>query len=361
MSAPKFDELLSRVVRFLPDTHQNHRNPIAVSQRLAVTLRYLATGIGLQPLAASYKMGTSTVAGIVEKSQWQDIAEDFWRQWQFPLCLGAIDGKHVRIRAPPRSGSDFYNHKGFFSDILMAAADANYRFIYVDVGAYGRESNGGVLGRSAFGSRLAEGNINLPGPAVLPGTTTPSPFFFLGDEAFPLQQNLMRPYPGTNLQDRKRIYNYRQARARRVVENAFGILAARFRIFSRPIDLKPDKAVKIVKACTALHNFLATTERARYMPATFVDTTSDTGDVLPGEWRQHVAGDRNMVDGPRCSVGRVRPSRRAALVREQLADYFLSDAGVFPHQYSVLRLGGTDQYISKRSLGSMSFDFLLEY
>ena len=147
---------------------------------------------------------------------------------------------------------------------------------------------------------------------------------------------------GTNLQDRKRIYNYRLARARRVVENAFGILAARFRIFGRPIDCQPEKAVKIVKACVALHNFLASTERARYMPATFVDTTADTGEVQPGEWRQHVAGDRNMVDGPRCSVGRARPSQRAALVREQLADYFLSDAGVFPNQYNVLRLG-TDQ------------------
>ena len=123
------------------------------------------------------------------------------------------------------------------------------------------------------------------------------------------------------------------------MENAFGILAARFRIFGRPIDCQPEKAVKIVKACVALHNFLASTERARYMPASFVDTTADTGEVQPGEWRQHVEGDRNMVDGPRCSVGRARPSQRAALVREQLADYFLSDAGVFPHQYNVLRLG----------------------
>ncbi|KAK0131093.1 Protein ALP1-like [Merluccius polli] len=149
MSAPKFDDLVSRVIRYLPDSHQNHRNPIGASQRLAVTLRYLATGIGLQALSASYKMGTSTVSGIVEemcsaiwdalqgeymafpsRGQWQDIAEDFRRQWQFPLCVGAIDGKHVRIRAPARSGSDFHNYKGFFSIVLMAAADANYRFVY---------------------------------------------------------------------------------------------------------------------------------------------------------------------------------------------------------------------------------------
>ncbi|KAK0154865.1 Protein ALP1-like [Merluccius polli] len=324
MSAPKFDDLVSRVIRYLPDSHQNHRNPIGASQRLAVTLRYLATGIGLQALSASYKMGTSTVSGIVE-----EMCSAIW---------DALQGEYMAF--PSRVTSIIT--KVFFSIVLMAAADANYRFVYVDVGAYGRESDGGVLGRSAFGSRLAEGNLNLPAPAVLPGTTTPSPFFFLGDEAFPLQVNLMRPYPGTNLQDRKRIYNYRLSRARRVVENAFGILAARFRIFGRPIDCQPEKAVKIVKACVALHNFLASTERARYMPATFVDTTADTGEVQPGEWRQHVAGDRNMVDGPRCSVGRARPSQRAALVREQLADYFLSDAGVFPNQYNVLRLG-TDQ------------------
>ncbi|CAL8398025.1 unnamed protein product [Boreogadus saida] len=63
--------------------------------------------------------------------------------------------------------------------------------------------------------------------------------------------------------------------------------------------MRPVQAVKIVKACVALHNFLASTEQARYMPASFVDTTADTGEVQPGEWRQHVEGDRNMVDGPR--------------------------------------------------------------
>ena len=54
MSAPKFDDLVSRVIPYLPDSHQNHRNPIGASQRLAVTLRYLATGIGLQALYNIY-------------------------------------------------------------------------------------------------------------------------------------------------------------------------------------------------------------------------------------------------------------------------------------------------------------------
>ena len=54
MSAPKFDDLVSRVIPYLPDSHQNHRNPIGASQRLAVTLKYLATGIGLQALYNIY-------------------------------------------------------------------------------------------------------------------------------------------------------------------------------------------------------------------------------------------------------------------------------------------------------------------
>ena len=100
----KFDDLLSRVIRYLPDSH---RNLIGASQRLAVTLRYLATGIGLQALSASYKMGTSTVSGIVEemcsaiwdalqgefmvfpsRGQWQDIAEDFEAVAVSPVCRG---------------------------------------------------------------------------------------------------------------------------------------------------------------------------------------------------------------------------------------------------------------------------------
>ncbi|XP_023235748.1 uncharacterized protein LOC111635122 [Centruroides sculpturatus] len=165
--------------------------------------------------------------------EWLQIANRFWEKWQFPLCLGAIDGKHIRIKAPPMSGSEFFNFKKFFSIVLMAACDADYSFTFVDVGAYGSDSDATILSLSAFGSSLLSNNIeklNLPSEGKLPGTNTTLPFAFVADSAFPLKVKLTRPYPGMNFPEGESIFNHRLSRARRVIESTFGILASRWHI-----------------------------------------------------------------------------------------------------------------------------------
>ena len=67
----------------------------------------------------------------------------FDKTWQFPHCMGAIDGKHVTIQCPPRSGSEFFNYKKTFSIVLQAVVDADGNFMAVDVGDSGRHSDGG--------------------------------------------------------------------------------------------------------------------------------------------------------------------------------------------------------------------------
>ena len=83
----------------------------------------------------------------------------------------------------------------------------------------------------------------------------------------------------------KAIFNYRLSRARRIIENSFGILAARWRIFRRPMLVEPDRAVCYTKAAIALHNFLRTEESSTYCPPGFVDAEDGTGNAIGESWR----------------------------------------------------------------------------
>lgn len=78
------------------------------------------------------------------KEEWMDIAKDFETLHSFYNCLGALDGKHIKIQHPPNSGSLYYNYKGHYSIVLMALVKAKKEFIMIDVGCNGRVSDGGV-------------------------------------------------------------------------------------------------------------------------------------------------------------------------------------------------------------------------
>ena len=139
--------------------------------------------------------------------EWRVISELFHNRWQLPHCVGAADGKHIKILHPHNSGSQFYNYKGFYSIVLMAVVDAHYKFTVVDVGCQGRISDGGVLKNSTFWKSLVQGTLGLPEPSLLPqswdqsfqGFNEPIPYYFAGDDAFPLDINIMKPYSQRNL------------------------------------------------------------------------------------------------------------------------------------------------------------------
>lgn len=68
---------------------------------------------------------------------------EFQQRWNFPNALGCLDGKHVRVRCPNKSGSLYYNYKDFFSIVLMALVGPTYKFMAVDIGSFGREGDSG--------------------------------------------------------------------------------------------------------------------------------------------------------------------------------------------------------------------------
>lgn len=90
-------------------------------------------------------------------------------------------------------------------------------------------------------------------------------YIIVADDAFALHTNVMKPYPERNLTWDKRICNYRLSRARRTSENAFGILANRFRILLNLIALAVEKVEIITYACILLHNFLLSKKMQSYI------------------------------------------------------------------------------------------------
>ena len=137
-------------------------------------------------LSLCYRMGRSTISNIItetcqviwknlqplykkppEKEDFYAIARDFYEIWNFPHFVGAIDGKHCQIQSPANSESDFYNFHEFYSIVLMAVADAHYKFIYIDVGAKGKENDSTIFSRSSFGTALRNATLPVPDPSSL--------------------------------------------------------------------------------------------------------------------------------------------------------------------------------------------------
>lgn len=236
--------------------------------------RFLASGNDFKAMHTNYYRGASTIAKIVRtvcraiwkhlssqnippitKQLLEDVAIEFDKKANFPNCIGALDGKHIRISCPAHSGSLFYNYKGYNSIVLLAIVDSRYRFIFVDIGAYGKESDSTIFHNSKLYDLIVTHKLPIPAPKPLPCNQN-APFVFVGDEAFSLSNNVMRPYSGKHLSVEQRIFNYRLSRARRYVECAFGIMANKWRILHRAINVKYEFATDIIKACCVLHNFV---------------------------------------------------------------------------------------------------------
>ncbi|XP_055377140.1 uncharacterized protein LOC129609233 [Condylostylus longicornis] len=213
------------------------------------------------------------------EAEWATIAKDFSQLWQFKNCVGAMDGKHIHIKKPPGTGSCPH------SVVLFAVVNAKCEFIYINTGTNGRVSDGGILKRTNFYYKLQTKSLTLPPPVELEPNKPKVPFVFIGDDAFGLEENLMKPYKFSKTSREERIFNYRLSRARRVVENAFGILASRFRVLLTTINLNVENVDAVVLACCALHNFLKK-ENSEYAPARYIDhEDTESGTLIKGEWR----------------------------------------------------------------------------
>lgn len=259
--------------------------------------------------------------------EWTDVADQFDKQWNFPHCLGSMDGKHIILQSPIKSGTEYYNNKSFFSIVLFALVDANYNFIYANVGCQGRISDGGVFKNCDLYKKIANNSLKVTQALPLPQRSIHTPFVFVADKAFSLSEIIMIPFSGTHsMHTKEQVFIYRLSRCRRVVENVFGICSSIFRVLRKPLLLEPEKAEIIVMTIVYLHNFLRKSSFSRntYTPPGCFDSEDD-GRLIEGYWRQNDQPLQPLRNNPR------RSTITAKEIRDEFATYFIEN-GALPWQ-----------------------------
>ena len=273
MTKTTFSKLTSELHPHLTKSVTRLRMPIPVDQQVAVTICRLATNVEYQTISAVFGTGISTVCEIVHRTchamiehmlpkyvkmpsneRMKEIIEEFETLWGFPQVIGAIDDSHIPILKPADSPSDYFNWKGFYSIIIQGVVDSHGLFMDVNIGWPGKVHDARVFHNSTFYSKCHSGRFLPDWKQTINGIDIP--LVFLGDPAYPLLPWLMKPYPDTgSLTRQQQHYNYRQSRARMVVENAFGRLKGRWRCLLKCMDYyNIQYTTDAVVACVILHN-----------------------------------------------------------------------------------------------------------
>lgn len=343
LSPEMFDDLLIRLTPHLQKKDTHFRKAIPPGLKLCVFLRHLATGATYAELGYNFRVGKETIQKFVPdvaraivdeyaaevislpttNEGWLQVVGDFEARWNLPHCLGAFDGKHIRIQKPKNSGSLHFNYKQFFSVVLMALVDSKYQFLWIDVGGVGHQSDAQIYNNSELKECIDAGTLGIPDPASLPHDDDdhPMPYFFVGDDAFAMRTYMMKPYGRRNLDQQQKIFNYRLSRARRVVENAFGILALRFQCFLGQMRQEPETVRLLVEAAVMLHNLIR--KRYQALDVRMLDQEDAQHNLIPGAWR--TAAITEDLNRP---IRGNRDSELAKRQRDTLKYYFNSVGAV---------------------------------
>ncbi|XP_049271307.1 uncharacterized protein LOC119391642 [Rhipicephalus sanguineus] len=252
----------------------NMREAISVEKRVAAGMYRLCSSAEDRTIADLFGIGRSTVNTVFREfcKTVVDRLEDAWIQ----MAVGALDGCHFPVSPPKDHAADYYNYKGWYSMILLAVVDHRYCFKYINVGAPGRCHDAYVYGRSWLCEKIERGLLASPVAIIEHCPVKP---LILCDQAFPLTETLLKPFPSASpgcqqneirhiccyelvtgihsivwYRSTKAIFNYNLSKTRRIVENAFGRLKVRFRFTMKRMECKLANARQAIKTACILHN-----------------------------------------------------------------------------------------------------------
>ena len=196
---PEFFEMIKTRLEPLAT---NYRAPTSVGEKLALTIRYQATGESYTSLSCQFRVGRSTISKFLPEvcraiqdeftreylrctttqDEWKELETEFRIRCNVPHALGAPDGKHVALKKPKNSGALYHNYKGFFSIVMLALVDGQYKFRWVDVGTAGSCSDAQIFNTCHLKRKIDDGSIVFPDPATI--TQGGRDFFYFSSRKF---------------------------------------------------------------------------------------------------------------------------------------------------------------------------------
>ncbi|CAF3550803.1 unnamed protein product [Rotaria socialis] len=264
--------LIKHVGPLLKKNETQLRSAIPVEKRICCALYNLGSESELRTIGHLFGIGKSTAGEILHEFRATVVDSFFYRlvkfpvtneeikrtvdgflnKFDYPMCLGALDGTHISIKPPQGLELDYYNYKKFHSIIMLATVDSNLLFTYVNVGAPGRCNDTYVYSKCQLYD-VVQGDIYSKYYMKVNNTSVQT--HLIADSAFPLDRTLMKPYAiQPDMPKENATFNYRLSRCRSTVERAFGILKNRFRCLKKKMEFHMDNTTNIIKTLVVLHN-----------------------------------------------------------------------------------------------------------
>ena len=276
-----FDRLVQDLRPFIEGQHTHWREPVGVEKKVVVTLFKLMHGVCIPLVADKAAIGKSTVHQILRQVcsalsmhfghliAWPSgrrlarVTAAFQTKQWFPNCIGAIDGSHVYIQAPPNSivAADHRNRNKSFSILLQGVVDSKCHFTSVNIGHPGSLHDSAHFKSSELYRRVEEGIMGgfHDDPLTLPAGL-PFPPYIVADRGYPLLSWCITPFKtgpmGLPLTKEELWFNKKHSSTRMSVERGFGILKARFKEIGSKTSLKLEFLPTVVHSCCILHNVL---------------------------------------------------------------------------------------------------------
>ncbi|XP_052805702.1 putative nuclease HARBI1 [Mya arenaria] len=210
-------------------------NPLPPLLTVLCCLQFFATGAHHIVIAQAHGVSRSAVGKAIHA-----VSVILFSIQGFPNVVGAVDGTHVKIQAPPDNEADYVNRKGYHSLNVQMVCDANYRITDVIAKWPGSVHDSRMFSEGILCQKLETGQIDG---------------LLLGDSGYPCRKYLMTPYANPrNLSEER--FNTALCRTRVLIEQTFGMLKRRFAVLKYGIRTTPDRAAVYVASCAMLHNFV---------------------------------------------------------------------------------------------------------